>query len=100
VSLSSSSTTTQVLAAYADNASYEEDDDLTKARAFAAACRLLLSPQHSVKRSVSGGRSGSEVELDPGVIERRLDDARRWIANKLAAASGGVIHADFTNFRD
>jgi hypothetical protein len=28
-----------------------------------------------------------------------MDDARRWLASELAAASGAVIHADFTDFR-
>jgi hypothetical protein len=100
MALSSTSTTADVLAAYADNADYEEANDLTKARAFVSACRLLLSPKHTVKRSVSGGRSGSEVELAPEVIERRMDEARRFVAAIVAAQSGGVIHADFSNFRD
>jgi hypothetical protein len=99
VPLSSSSTTTQVLAAYADNANYEENDSLAEAKAFVSACRQLLSPKHLVSRSASGGRAGTEVEYDPGVIEREKDRAQRWIEQKLGE-SGNVVHADFTGFRD
>jgi hypothetical protein len=100
MALSSTSTTADVLAAYADNADFEETNDVAKARAFISACRLLLSPKHTLKRSVSGGRSGSEVELMPEVIERRMDEARRFVAAVVAAQSGGVIHVDLTSFRD
>lgn len=91
-----------MLAAYADNASYEEDASVAKAKAFATACRSLLSPGRIVKRSAAGGRGGNEVELMPELLQQQLEDARRWLAAELAAASGGsaVIHADFTGFRE
>jgi hypothetical protein len=98
--LSSASTTAQVLAAYADNASYEENDSLAEGRAFVSACRMLLSPAHSFKRSASGGGKGSEVELSQDLLMQQLDQARRWVAAKQEASSGGVTHADFTGFRD
>lgn len=98
--LDSTSTTAEVYAAYADNASYEENDSLSEAKAFVSACRLLLSPLHSVKRSAAGGRSGTEVELSQELLQKQLDQAREWVAQKQSAAShGGVIHADFTDFR-
>lgn len=98
--LSSANTTAEVLAAYADNASYEENDSLAQGKAFVSACRLLLSPKHSFKRSATGGGKGSEIELSQELLENQLNEARRWVAAKLAAASGAVIHADFTGFRD
>ena len=39
--LDSTSTLGQVESAYADNASYAEDNSVDKARAFVTACRLL-----------------------------------------------------------
>jgi len=100
VPLSSSSTTAQVLSAYADNASYEENDSLSQAKAFVSACRLLLSPAHSFKRSMAGGRNGSEVELSQDLLMKQMDEARRWVAAKQAESSGGVTHVDLTGFRD
>lgn len=97
MALSSSSTTDDVLAAYADNASYEEDADTAKCKAFISACRLLLSPAHLPRKT---GAGGNEVELVPEVIERRMDDARRWLAAQIAATSGGCTHLDLTGFRD
>lgn len=99
VPLSSASTTAQVLAAYADNGSYEENDSLSEAKAFVSACRILLSPKHLVSRSASGGRSGTEVEYDVTVVEREKDRSQRWIEQKLGE-SGNVVHADFSNFRE
>ncbi len=99
-SLSSASTTAQVLAAYADNCSYEEDASTSKCQAFITAVRLLLSPAHSLKRSVHGGRGGNEIELSPELLRAELQDARQWLANQNAADSGGVTHADFTDFRE
>src|SRR5687767_3000678 len=99
--LSSSSTTAQVLAAYADNSGYEENDSLSEALAFASACRLLLSPQHSAAVSaIKGQGGGSELELDQTIYERQLNAARNFIAAKRAATSGGVTHFDSTGFRE
>lgn len=89
-----------MLAAYADNASYEENDSLSQAQAFASACRLLLSPQHSFKRSVAGGRGGSEIELAPEILQGQLDAAREFVAAKIASQRGAVTHVDFGSFRE
>ena len=40
--LDSNSTLTEIKVAYADNASYSEDDEATNAAAFVTVCRLLL----------------------------------------------------------
>ena len=99
-SLNSSSTIAEITAAYLDNASYEEDDDASKARAFVTACRLLLLMLPSRSR---GG--GSEVELDLVRIENQMQAAQSFLAvhpDGAAAGSGGglVRYSDFTDFRD
>jgi len=97
--LSSSSTLAEIQAAYADNASYAEDASPAKARVFVTACRLLLL--YLPKRSVSGGRGGTEVELDPRLIQQEMQAANRWLASSRAAVTGGgVVYADFDNYRD
>lgn len=98
--LSGTSTTAQVLTAYGDNASYEEDGSTAKCQAFITAVRLLLSPTHSMKRSVSGGRGGNELELDQALLRAELQDARRWLADQQAAEQGAVTHFDATGFRE
>lgn len=97
--LSSTSTLAQIKAAYADNASYEEDDDATKAQAFITACRMLM--MNLPKRTVHGGR-GEEVELPIELIEKQLTAARSWRGSHggLAAGGAGVKHADFRDFRE
>jgi hypothetical protein len=84
--------------AYLTNAAYEEEGDLAKAKLFATACRKLLALP--LTRTAKGGRGGDEAELDPTVIERQLDSARRWIAAEAAAQDNSAVrHADFTDFR-
>lgn len=100
MALTSANTTAQVLAAYADNASYEENDSLAQGKAFVSACRTLLSPSHSFKRSASGGGKGSEIELSQDLLMQQLDQARRWVAAKQEASSGGVTHVDLSAFRE
>jgi hypothetical protein len=85
-------------AAYFDNADYEEDADQTKAKSFITACRKLLAMP--ITRTASGGRDGNELELDPSLLHKAMDEARRWLAQEIAAGSGGVLHPDFTGFRD
>lgn len=83
--------------AYLENADYEEDASVTKAKAFITACRKLLAVP--ITRTANAGREGNELELNPELIAKMLDEARRWLAAELAATSGAVIHADFTDFR-
>lgn len=98
--LSGTSTTAQVLTAYGDNASYEEDASTAKCQAFITAVRLLLSPKHSFKRSVHGGRGGNEIELDTMTLRQELETARHWLAARQAADRGAVTHFDATGFRE
>lgn len=94
--LSSASTLTEIKAAYLDNASYQEDADLAKARAFITACRMLLLklPQ----RAAQG--DGVEVQLDVRMIQTEMNATKRWIANSAAGSIGGGVRvASFQNLR-
>lgn len=93
--LDSSSTLTEIKAAYATNASYQEDESLSKARAFATACRFLLLKLP--KRMVQGGRSGEEIELDLGLIRQELKAVTSWLASN--SSSGAIKHVSYENFR-
>ena len=77
-SLSSTSTLAEINAAYADNASYLEDNSPAKARAFVTACRLLVLKLP--KRTSKGGRGqGEEVELDPRLLAEQITEAKRFL---------------------
>ena len=96
--LSSASTLQQIKDAYADNASYEEDASVAKAKIFITACRLLLVKLP--KRAVHGGRGGEEVELEPDLIRDELASAQKWLAVQPdTSGSGTVTHVSFENFR-
>ncbi len=97
-SLSSASSFAEIRAAFDDNASYEEDDSVTKARAFVTACKLLL--RRTPKRA-SVGRDGHELELDPAIIKEMMADAQEWVAANEVDSDGAsrTTYADFTNYR-
>lgn len=95
--LSSASTLAQIVAAYADNASYEEDASTSKAAAFITACRLLLL---KIPKKVKQA-AGTEMEIDPAVIRSELSQAQTWQRAQTAGDdAGGVTHHTFENFRD
>ena len=79
----------EVQAAYDDNASYAEDASEAKAKIFVTACRILL--RRVPKRSLKGGRDGSEIELDPRAIADELAEARRWLQIN-STSSARVAH--------
>lgn len=91
--VTSSSTYAQVLAAYDDNASYDVEDDSTKAKQFIVAARILLRRLPKL-----AGHSGSQTALSPELIRRELEDAESWHKSKAAVESsstnkqGRVIH--------
>jgi len=95
--LSSSSTLVEVKAAYDDNASYEEDASVSKAKAFVTACRFLL--RRLPKRSAGSAGSG-EIELNSEQIERQLEEARKWVAANDTAPATSVGHTRHSSFRD
>jgi len=92
--LGSTSTLEEIVAAYADNASYAEDGSAEKARGFVTACRLLLLRK---PRRVSHG--GAEIELDLSLIAKELEAAQQWSAVGGGTA-GGAKYASFRGFRD
>ena len=73
MSLTSSSTTAQIEAAYVDNADYAEADSTTKAAAFIQACRILL-----IKRPRRASHGSESLEIDHSVIRAQLDEAVQW----------------------
>lgn len=91
--LTSASTLAEIKAAYIDNASYAEDGDTTKARAFVTACRILLL---KLPKRASFGRGLSDQELDLGVLRDELRTAQRYLAGRGSAA---IRHADLRDFR-
>lgn len=101
--LSSTSTRAEVLAEYADCCGYDVDGSVELCKRFIKACRLLLSPLHTIKRSSHGGRQGNEVELDQSVIQKELDKALAWhraaSPTDPVTGGGGVVFPDFSAFR-
>lgn len=75
--LSSSSTDAQVRTCYQDNADYEEQQSLVKARAFVTACLHLLQ-----REPASVAKGGSELRLTPEQIQKELAYAREWIRKR------------------
>lgn len=102
MTLSSSSTLTQVRNAYFDNAGYEENGSPSEAKAFITACRQLLVRQPS--RSSKGGRGGEEIEINLTVVSEQLREAQAWLAENGtdtdAGGPGTFKHLDFSTFRD
>ncbi len=91
----SSSTDAQVEAAYDDNSSYQEDDSVTKARAFITAARILLRRYFSSDTEDNTSRS-RRIES----IENELERARKWLElNDSTRSSTSVTYADFRGFR-
>jgi hypothetical protein len=93
--LSSASDLDTVIAAYADNASYQEDSSPAKARGFITACRILLVMLP--KRSMHG--RGGQVEFDLPTLKGEMQAAQRWLAAS-PTVTPDVLHPSFGNFRD
>ncbi len=93
--LTSSSTDTQVWAAYDDNASYEEDGSRTKALAFLTACIFLI--RRKPKRMFHNQRGS---DFDEVAIRDEMDAARKWIALNPASTTAAVRFGDLIGFRD
>ena len=92
--LTSASTPADIQAAYADNASYAEDGDVAKAKAFVTACRMLLGLTPS-RMSTAPGVS---LYVNLEVVERQLNAAQKYVTLR-ASASSGVRQFDFGGFR-
>ena len=100
--LTSTSTLAQVTAAYDDNASYAEDDSVSKCKAFITACRIIL--RRVPKRASHGGRTaGEEIEFDPTMVQAELERALAWLIgadDASGSGGGGIVHCDLRGFRD
>lgn len=94
--LNGSSTLAEVMASYDSNASYVEDNSLTKARAFITACSILLrrTPSNMEKAS-------NTLSFNVQVVKQERDDALAWLVARDPTAQVGpaVTYADFRNFR-
>ena len=92
--LNSRSTDAEVLAAYDDNASYEEDGNRGKANAFITACRILRN-----RLPLSAGRGSQTFTPAPAGRNRGGKSVARRPARHRRARSGRVCYASVENFR-
>jgi hypothetical protein len=96
--INSSSTLAQVEAAYDDNASYVEDSDVAKCRAFITACRIL-------RRKLPLESGTKEVHMRNADLAADIERAESWLnANAPGSTSAGntgprVTRSSFENFR-
>lgn len=93
--LSSSSIEAEVLAAYDDNASYEEDASRAKALAFITACRILRR-----RVPLSAGRGGQSFTFES--LTKEIESAQGWLDTHPAttgSGSGRVRYFSTENFR-
>lgn len=95
--LSSSSTYSDAVDAYLDNASYEEDASVTKAKAFVTACRFLI--RFPARTQVGGRGAGHEMEFDLKTLREEITAAQDWIAVNDEPAAGRTTFGDFSDFR-
>jgi hypothetical protein len=94
--VTSASTDQAVWDAYDDNASYEEDESVSKAQAFITVCRVLLR-----RRPNQVSVDGTTTSFEAGAIQKALDDARKWLAlNNTSDNGGSVRHLDFRYLRE
>ena len=97
--LSSTSTLAEIQASYDDNASWFEDNSVSKARAFATAVRMLI--RRTAKRASTGGGTGEMVEMDTAQLREELKDVVEWLsANDGDRAGPSVRFVSFEDFRD
>ena len=94
---STTTTYSEAMAAYIDNADYEEDESVSKAKAFITACRqlLVLLPQKSAL-------DGTNIEHDLKNIADEMQNARNWLAANDTSTSGRTRPRffDLSGFRD
>ena len=97
--LSSSSTFTEVVNEYIDNASYLEDASTTKAKAFVTACMILLIKYpEEIQQGNEQIKRGKNLE----VLHKEKQAAEKYIkANRSVDAGGpGVKYLSVENFRN
>lgn len=89
-------TLSEVQDAYDANADYDEDNSLSKAKAFRTACRRLLAklPSSSLRGYMGGSQQSLQFRLDE--IRRALKDSEAWIAMHNSSGAPDVVHPDFS----
>jgi len=86
-SITSSSTRSELVAAYRDNADYDTADDLAKASCFMLAARMMLATP--VRRTTVGSRGGEEVvHRSPQEIMDEISELDRESAQVLQTIRG------------
>ena len=94
MALSSQNTYADAIAAYQDNASYEELVDVAKCRAFISACRFLLSFPNNVNAG-----DGQSFTVDLARVQVELGQARIWATDHSRRSGSGSRTFDFRDFR-
>jgi hypothetical protein len=95
--INSTSTLAQVQNAYDDNASYAEDNSVTKCRALLTACRILLR-----RMPARTGTREAQLQLNAGLIQQEMKAAQGWpeAHDTISTTSGPrVTRASFGGFR-
>jgi len=91
--LSSTSTLTEINAAYDDNASYAEDNSVSKAKAFRTAIAILI--RRVLADSTKGDKS---LRFDREGLQRQLDEVAAFISSRDTSNSAVTV-ADFRGLR-
>lgn len=89
--LSSSSTLTEVEAAFDDNADYDLEADVPKCAAFIHAARILL---RRVEAELASG--GDRIRREPATIQKLLEAAESWYRTHEVAATDPRRRSAFT----
>jgi hypothetical protein len=95
--LNSASTLAEIEAAYADNASYAEDNSVAKCRAFITACRLLV-----LKYPKSTGTPLAELTTAIDLVQGEKKAAEKWLeSHDTSGGSAGprVTRVSFESCR-
>ena len=98
MALSSSSTYADAHAQYRDNLNYDVEESLAKSKLFVEACRWLIDPAVTPKRT-TGIDDGAELEIDTTVLKDQLNTALEWYQDNKDDGFGSVVHPDFEGLR-
>lgn len=90
--LTSASTDDEIEAAYDDNASYDEDNSVSKAKAFITAVRMLIR-----RLNADAARGVNSVRFDRAALQRELDRAQDFIAGREDPDAPAVTVASFSS---
>jgi len=96
VTLTSTSTLSEICAAYDDSVDYDLVGSVDKAKQFIQACRMLL-------RRLVGDSTQGESRVVHGQnlteIRQQLARAQQWLDAQSAGARGNVVQASVAEFR-